>query len=351
MSVRVLIVDDSGFFRRRLSTILSSDPLITVVGTADNGQEAIKQVKLLKPDVITMDIEMPIMNGIIATREIMALQPTPILMLSTWTTEGAKSTLDALDAGAVDYMPKRFEDISGDKSSAHQQLCQRLRNLASNRKARRSISPSPVIKPIQVAAKVTPYSNSLSSTLRIVIIGTSTGGPVALQKILTQLPANFPYPILLVQHMPATFTPSFAERLNTQCQIQIRHAQDGDILKAGTAYLAPGGMQMILKGCARNPIIKIHASTESQTYKPSVNITFESVAKIYPKETLAIILTGMGSDGKESCIKLHDLGSTIWAQNEKSSTIYGMPMAIAKAGIANGIFDLNEIGHQLAELR
>jgi len=350
VSVRVLIVDDSGFFRRRLSAIITADPQITVVGTASNGQEAIEQVQRLKPDVITMDIEMPVMDGITATRKIMAQSPTPILMLSTWTTEGAKSTLDALDSGAVDYMPKRFEDISNDKTVAHQQLCQRLHHLAKNSKA-------PRIEKIRIpvaAVKRTfpsPSLYSVSKSLHIVLIGTSTGGPVALQKVLTQLPANFPHPILLVQHMPASFTPSFAERLNTQCNIKIKHAEDGDKLEPGTAYLAPGGMQMLLRGNARQPFIKIQASQEGQTYKPCIDITFDSVAKIYPKETLAIILTGMGSDGKDSCQKLHTLGSTIWAQDEKSSTIYGMPMAIAKAGFADGIYDLNDIGRHLVELK
>ena len=349
MSVRVLIVDDSGFFCRRLSAIITSDPQITVVGIANNGQEAIEQVKLLKPDVITMDIEMPVMDGITATRKIMAQNPTPILMLSTWTTEGAKLTLDALDAGAVDYMPKRFEDISRDKTIAHQQLCQRLHHLAKKTKTRQ-FENKRIVKPSLHTPAKPASSHRLSRNLRIIAIGTSTGGPVALQKILTQLPASFPYPILLVQHMPATFTPAFAERLNTLCRIQVKHATNGEKLNAGTAYLAPGGMQMLLKGNASVPFIEIQASQSTQTYKPSVDITFDSVAKLYPKETLAIILTGMGSDGKNGCQSLHDLGSSIWAQDEKSSTIYGMPMAIAKAGFADGIFDLNEIGVHLAEL-
>jgi len=349
VSVRVLIVDDSGFFRRRLSAIISSDPYLTVIGNASNGQEAIEQTKLLKPDVITMDIEMPVMDGITATQKIMDQTPTPILMLSTWTTEGAKSTLDALDAGAVDYMPKRFEDVSNDKNQAHQQLCQRLRHLAHKTKPYH-IAPPKVVKPIIKTPLPKVSLSRVSRALRLVVIGTSTGGPVALQKVLTQLPANFPYPILLVQHMPATFTPSFAERLNTQCKIQIKHAENGDELRAGTAYLAPGGMQMLLKGNNRKPFIEVQASQSTQSYKPCVDITFDSVANIYPKETLAIILTGMGADGRDSCQNLHDLGSTIWTQDEKSSTIYGMPMAIAKAGFADGIFDLNDIGHRLAGL-
>jgi len=348
VSARVLIVDDSGFFRRRLSAIITSDPHITVVGTASNGQEAIEQVKLLKPDVITMDIEMPVMDGISATRHIMSECPTPILMLSTWTTQGAKSTLEALDAGAVDYMPKRFEEISNDVNSAHQQLCQRLHNLAKKTKPQRIVS-SPVLKPAVKRPRPHITQRKTPNGLRLVVIGTSTGGPVALQKVLTQLPANFPYPILVVQHMPATFTPSFADRLNTQCKIKVKHAENSDSLSAGTAYIAPGGMQMLLKGNARSPHIEIQASQSTQTYKPCVDITLESVASVYPKETLAIILTGMGADGKIGCQQLHKLGSTIWAQDEKSSTIYGMPMAIAKAGFADGIFDLNDISHHLAE--
>lgn len=353
MSVRVLIVDDSGFFRRRLSEIIASDPQLTIVGTASNGQEAIEQVKSLKPDVITMDIEMPIMDGITAVRKIMAQQPTPILMLSTWTTQGAKSTLDALDAGAVDYMPKRFEDISSDSNIVHQQLCQRLLHLAKNTtrqhfsqkvaiKSASSPSPAP-------SRKIASYKTR-SRNIRIVAIGTSTGGPVALQKVLSQLPANFPYPIVLVQHMPATFTPSFAERLNTQCNINIKQAEDGEALISGTAYLAPGGMQMLVKGNPSKTYIEIQASQTTQTYKPCVDITLESITKVFPKETLAIILTGMGADGKKGCQKLHDLGSTIWAQDEKSSTIYGMPMAIAKAELADEIFDINDLGYHLSEL-
>ncbi|NOQ81646.1 MAG: chemotaxis-specific protein-glutamate methyltransferase CheB [Methylophaga sp.] len=352
MSVRVLIVDDSGFFRRRLSEIIASDPKLTIVGTASNGQEAIEQVKSLKPDVITMDIEMPVMDGITAVRKIMAQQPTPILMLSTWTTQGAKSTLDALDAGAVDYMPKRFEDISSDANIIHQQLCQRLIHLAKNTTPQH-FEPKVTTKsstPRLSSSRKMASPISRSRNTRIVAIGTSTGGPVALQKVLSQLPANFPYPIVLIQHMPATFTPSFAERLNTQCNIHIKQAEDGEALIAGTAYLAPGGMQMLVKGNPSKTYIEIQASQTTQTYKPCVDITLESIANIYPKETLAVILTGMGADGKKGCQRLHELGSTIWAQDEKSSTIYGMPMAIAKAGLADEIFDINDLGYHLSEL-
>lgn len=348
MAVRVLIVDDSVFFRRRLSEIISSDHKLKVVGTAENGQQAIEQVALLKPDVITMDIEMPVMDGITAVRRIMSKQPTPILMLSTWSTEGAKSTLDALDAGAVDYMPKRFKDISGDQHIAQQEICQRLIQLA---KGFHEPSAAPSLDTTSASIKPTTSRRASNKAIKLVAIGTSTGGPVALQKVLSQLPVNFPHPILLIQHMPATFTPSFAERLNAQCAIKVKQAHDGEHLSAGTAYLAPGGSQMVLKGSKSQPRISIQTSEPELTYRPCIDLTFDSISQLCPAETLAIILTGMGADGREGCRSLKQSGAAIWAQDEESSTIYGMPMAIAKAQLADRILSLTDIGKQLAELK
>ncbi|MCL4160909.1 UNVERIFIED_CONTAM: hypothetical protein GTU68_052389 [Idotea baltica] len=188
------------------------------------------------------------------------------------------------------------------------------------------------------------------SKLKLIAIGTSTGGPVALQSILTQLPAAFPHPLLIIQHMPAAFTPSFAERLNARCEITVKQAEDGDKLLPGVAYIAPGGEQMLLKGTKCDPLINIQASKPEQTYSPCIDSTFESIARICPAETLAIILTGMGSDGKEGCQTLKKLEAVVWSQDEQSSTIYGMPMAIAKANLADQIFSLTDIGHQLSEI-
>ena len=343
MTVRVLIVDDSSFFRRRLSEILSADPLISVVGLANNGQQAVEQAKQLKPDVITMDIEMPVMNGIDAIKAIMATQPIPILMLSTWSTDGAKTTLKGLEAGAVDYLPKRFEDISADSKVAHKTLCERVQKLAHSKivTSNKSIH----------RYSTNNFTPDKKQTINLVVIGTSTGGPIALQKVLTKLPASFPHPILLIQHMPATFTPSFAERLNQQCKITIKHAENGDILMPGTAYLAPGGSQMRIQQTEKNRNLRIQPGQKNDSYKPSVDITLESVKEHCPKETLAIILTGMGYDGLIGCQHLQKLGARIWAQDEQSSTIYGMPKAIVDAGIAEKVLDVNDIGHHLAELK
>lgn len=342
MAVRVLIVDDSLFFRNRLAEIIARDPQLEVIGTAQNGEQAITQVKRLRPDVITMDLEMPIMDGIQATRRIMADCPTPILMLSTWTSSGAQSTLDALEAGAVDFLPKQLEDIAADTAIAQQKICQRILTIATSSQVKH--------QPVQSHSLVRSQHKNLTDQYKIVAIGTSTGGPVALQKVLTQLPATFPYPIVVIQHMPATFTPSFASRLNDQCAMHIKQAEDGEQLLSGTAYLAPGGQQMLVKGTRNKLFIEIQHGQANQTYKPCIDLTFESINKTCPSETLAIILTGMGVDGREGCRALRQSGATIWSQDERSSTIYGMPMAIAKAGLADKIYNLDDIGHHLAEM-
>ena len=353
MPVRVLVVDDSAFFRRRLTEILNSDEHINVIGVAADGKEAIEQAAALHPDVITMDIEMPVMDGITAVKKIMQSHPTPILMFSSLTTSGAKSTLDALEAGAMDFLPKRMEDISQDREVAKRQLCARVRLIGA-----RGLKPAtPLTKSLQpqmkVAAPVAPAPSQpvakRKGHYRVVVIGTSTGGPVALQEVLTKLPVNFPLPILLVQHMPGTFTPAFAERLNKLCAISVKEAADGDQLKPGVAYLAPGGKQMLLEGKGGSSIIRIIESDPSQTYKPSVDITFGSVTKLFTADVLAVVLTGMGADGREGARMLKRNGATVWAQDEASCVIYGMPAAIAEAGLADKIVALKDVGPNLVD--
>ena len=365
--IKVVVVAVSGFFRRRLVEILSADPQIKVVGTATNGQEPVEQTLALHPDVITMDYEMPVMDGITAVRQIMQRQPTPVLMFSSLTYEGARVSLDALDAGAADYLPKNFEDISRNPDKVRQMLCERVHALArSNRRSLgfsqavtppvASSSPAPVVRPrvppasAPAPATVEPAKRSLAPRKRpykLVAIGTSTGGPVALQKILTRLPANFPAPILLVQHMPGTFTSAFAERLDKLCQITVKEARDGDTLRPGVALLAPGGQQMMLDG---RGTVRILPGDERLNYKPSVDVTFGSAARAFQDKVLAIVLTGMGADGREGARMLKQAGSTVWAQDEASCVIYGMPMAVVKAGLADGIYDLDEITRYLLEL-
>ena len=409
MVLKVLVVDDSSFFRRRVSDILNQDKDLEVIDTAMNGKEAVEKAILLKPDVITMDVEMPIMDGITSVREIMKAAPTPILMFSSLTHQGAKATFDALDAGALDFLPKKFEDIARDKKEAGETLQQRVKAIArkktfyrahksaikstdstttrasatSTRSAtlpdglksrlppsldrtelprstlgrslasdsanfqRRVLNPRHIEPRVNAATQHSRSKNS-GSEIKLLVIGTSTGGPVALQKILTALPQNYPNPILLVQHMPATFTSAFAARLNTLCKITVKEAKDAEVLEPGVAYLAPGGQQMMLEGPVSKAKLKVRVDDSPRiTYKPSVDITFGSAAKVYQDKVLAIVLTGMGADGREGARMLKNQGSRIWAQDEKSCVVYGMPQAVANAGLSEFDISLNDMADRI----
>ncbi|AGV17165.1 protein-glutamate methylesterase/protein-glutamine glutaminase [Vibrio alginolyticus] len=363
MAIKVLVVDDSSFFRRRVSEIINSESRLEVIDVAVNGREAVEKAKSLKPDVITMDIEMPVMDGITAVREIMAAAPTPILMFSSLTHDGAKATLDALDAGALDFLPKKFEDIARNREEAVSLLQQRVIQIASKRAfmrrpiARPTASTSTTTRSLgsRTASPVTPTPTRPAATkyrasgkkYQLTAIGTSTGGPVALQKILTRLPMNYPHPIVLIQHMPATFTAAFASRLNTLCKIQVKEAQDGDVLQPGVAYLAPGGKQMMVDGRAGAARLRIIDGGDRMNYKPCVDVTFGSAAKVYDDKVLSLVLTGMGADGREGARMLKSSGSTIWAQDEESCVVYGMPQAVAKAGISSEDLPLDRIAERM----
>jgi len=370
MAYKVLVVDDSSFFRRRVTDILSKDPQLEVIDVAVNGQEAVDKAILLKPDVITMDIEMPVLNGIEAVQKIMAQSPTAILMFSSLTHQGAKSTLDALEAGALDFLPKKFSEIAKNSDEAGSLLRQRVAQLAKkggvsrrslsrerfstkrsqdtqlSSSARKSILPSTLSSSTKKAASLLKVSSGKKYSL--LAIGTSTGGPVALQKILTSFPQDFPLPIIMIQHMPATFTNAFASRLNSLCKISVKEACDGDILKPGCAYLAPGGRQMIIAGTENAAKIKIIDDDSAKiTFKPSVDVSFGSAAKVYGGNVLGVILTGMGADGREGSRMLKTKGATIWAQDEESCVVYGMPQAVTAAGISQLSLPLDVISSSI----
>lgn len=362
MPVRVLVVDDSGFFRRRICEILSSDPRLEVIGEAKNGAEAIDQTKQLDPDIVTMDIEMPGMDGITAVRQIMQQHPVPILMFSSLTTEGAQATLDALEAGALDYLPKRLEEISGNRDEALRLLRSKVFIIGAKGKSAKLArnKPSvttPVRTPVPASAS-TPAATLASRTssdriqrgnYELLAIGTSTGGPLALQSVLSKLNADFPAPIVLIQHMPGTFTPAFAARLDQLCKIRVKQAEDGEFLEKGCAYLAPGGMQMEIKQRAGRLYCQISQGDSSLNYRPSVDVTLSSISQVISGKVLAIILTGMGSDGREGVRKLKAGGATIWAQDEASSVVYGMPAAVAEAGLTDRILPLAEVGDSIVQ--
>ncbi|ATF09184.1 protein-glutamate methylesterase/protein-glutamine glutaminase [Candidatus Enterovibrio altilux] len=375
MIMTVLVADDSNFFRRRVSEIINSDSRLKVIGCAANGKEAVEKATQLKPDVIIMDIEMPVMDGITAVRKIMKFNPTPILMFSSLTHDGAKATLDALDAGALDFLPKRFEDIARNRDEAIGLLQQRVSEIARKKVWMRrqvliarpsqktaaastrhsltrafagssdtaTIASAPMAKPVTSASQF----KASGKRYQLVAIGTSTGGPVALQKVLCVLPVHFPVPILLIQHMPSTFTAAFAQRLNGLCKLSIKEAQNGDALQAGTAYLAPGGMQMMLNSHFGAVSIKIIDGGDCMNYKPCIDITFGSAANAYGDKVLSMILTGMGTDGRNGARLLKQEGSTIWAQDEKSCVVYGMPRAVSKAGISSEDLPLDRISERI----
>lgn len=356
MPYKVLVVDDSSFFRRRVCDILNSESQLDVIEVAVNGKDAVEKAIALKPDVITMDIEMPELNGIDAVKQIMAKAPTAILMFSSLTHQGAKATLDALDAGALDFLPKKFNEIAASNEDAGSLLKQRVLELARKRgftrqqravtstsalrtsSFNRSSEKSTAREPASYQASTSSRSSVRSSgkSYKLLAIGTSTGGPIALQKVLTNLPANFPLPIILIQHMPAAFTGAFANRLNNLCKITVKEAANGDVLRPGCAYLAPGGMQMVIDGTENAAKIKIlEDTTDRVAFKPSVDISFGSAAKIFQGNVLAAVLTGMGADGREGSRMLKSKGATIWAQDEASCVVYGMPQAVTAAGLSS----------------
>lgn len=354
MTVSVLVVDDSGFFRKRLREMLDSCDGIKVIGAASNGREAIDMTLKLKPDVITMDYEMPVMDGISAVKSIMEQCPTPILMFSSLTYEGARVTLNSLEAGAVDFLPKNFEEISKNSSVLKQSLAQRILSVARTNK-KSTVAPastSSVSSSNKPQATVDSTLNVLSEpkeyqSFDLVAIGTSTGGPVALQKVLAQLPEDYPIPIVLVQHMPSTFTTAFAERLSVLSKITVKEAADGDVLQAGTALLAPGGKQLMI---TRGGRVKVLSGDTRLQHKPSVDVTFGSAANVYANKVLAIVLTGMGEDGCEGAKLLKHKGAVVWGQDEATSTVYGMPRAVAKADLTDEILSLEQISERLLEV-
>ncbi len=354
MAIRVLVVDDSGFFRRRIIAMLNGDSRLEVVAEASNGLEAVVQAERVRPDVITMDVEMPVMDGITAVRRIMTTCPTPILMFSMLTMDGARATLEALEAGAVDFIPKRFAEITGNPEAVARQLCDRVAAIGGSAvipRITRGSSDALVEKKGDVKPAIRPASREGTKKMyQVVAIAASTGGPAALPRVLSKLPATTPIPLLIVQHMPANFTPSFARRLNQQCAISVRQAEDGDPLLPGQALVAPGGKQMTVQRKGDRSVVRIRDGDPELNYKPSADITFGSLAEHCSGPVLSLVLTGMGADGREGVRQLKQRGGTVWAQDKESSVIYGMPGAVAKANLTDEILDLDSIGSNLARL-
>ncbi|MBS1165150.1 MAG: chemotaxis response regulator protein-glutamate methylesterase [Proteobacteria bacterium] len=338
--IRVLIVDDSALMRDMLRSILGRDPEIEVVGTAADPFTAREAIKRLNPDVLTLDVEMPGMNGISFLERLMALRPMPVVMVSTLTQAGALTTLRALEIGAVEVVGKPGKASDLDRISA--ELIGKIKVAASANIGARRIAPEGAS--VKVSVPQQPVGCSRSAT--VIGIGASTGGVEAIRAVLTELPASMP-PILIVQHMPGQFTGSFASRLDGLCALQVKEAEDGEILRPGTAYLAPGGRQFELGHAGPNLTCRIGSEERVSGHAPSVDVLFRSMARVCPINSLGVILTGMGRDGASGLLDIRLGGGHTIGQNEATSVVYGMPRAAFEVGAVERQLSLQSIAAYL----
>lgn len=339
---RVLVTDDSAFMRRAIRQMLEEEPDIEVVAVAHDGKMAIEYAKQHQPDVITLDIEMPVMDGLTALRHIMRQDPTQVLMISSLTTEGSVASLQALRMGAADVIAKEHSTCAANILEIKEHLVKCVRELAKSRK-RRSDNPAP-----PTPAHSIPKLNV--NDYRILAIGSSTGGPPALEKILPALPADFPLPVVVAQHMPLVFTQSMAKRLDEVCALKVVHADHGTPITPGQIHIAPGGTHLHLTRRAARVFSTLNDEPVKEVYKPSVSVLFDTCAEIYGGQTLGIVLTGIGEDGLTGAKTLKSKGATLVAQDEASSVVYGMPRAIAEANIASAQLNPEAIATMLKNM-
>jgi len=328
MSYKILVVDDSPFIRRLLIDWIKTDPSFEVVGTASNGNEAVALAKSLSPHVITLDIEMPHRDGLSALQEIMTVCPTAVLMVSSLTTEGAQATIKALELGAVDFVTKPSGSSSLAFTGSKESFLERLRACVGAK--------------VQAPKRQAVVAKSFSGTTdRVVLMASSTGGPKALSSVWESLPKGFPAPILMVQHMPAAFTESLARRLDGIGTVPVKEAVDGEQVKPGQAYMAQGGLHMVVE---EGGILRYQDTPPLHGVKPAADHLFQTAASIYGKRALGVILTGMGKDGAAGAVTLIQCGATVFGEDESTCTVYGMPKAAKDAGGLTAQFPLHEMG-------
>ncbi len=343
--VRVLVVDDSAFMRKSLTTMLEEGKQIQVVGVARNGEEAVQQVQQLKPDVVTMDVEMPGMTGLQALQQIMAKNPVPVIMVSSVTVEGAQETLQALEWGAVDFIPKQLDGVASKIAEIQKILVPKVlaARYAGSKLKRLTVTGAPKLS-VPVAKALSSRSVSVTRGTKLIAIGCSTGGPQALFEIIPTIPADCPAGIVIVQHMPSSFTKPFAERLNNLCALEVREAVDGDEVKPGRVLVAPGGMQFrVVKKTITTSVVKLAPNYEKHAHAPSVDIMLQSVAALFGERSIGVILTGMGHDGLDGMKAIKAVGGRTVAQDEASSVVYGMPKAVVEAGCAEKVVSLSKV--------
>lgn len=342
--IRVLVVDDSTVIRRLLADSLVSDPQIEVCGTAANGKIALAKIPQLNPDLVTLDIEMPIMDGIATVVELRKLYPKlPIIMFSTLTSRGAEATMDALSKGANDYVtkPANVGSVSAAMLSVRNELVPRIKAFCP------WTTPPAQARPPALRRQSKTGKPKARQRVDAVVIGSSTGGPNALQAVITQLPANFPVPILVVQHMPPIFTKHLADRLNHLSQLEIVEASHGDAIYPGGVWLAPGDYHMQLARAGTQIKIGLDQGVPENSCRPSVDVLFRSAASLFGGNLLSVVLTGMGQDGARGCQATQDASGHVLIQDEKTSVVWGMPGAVDRAGLADNTLPLNEIAQEI----
>lgn len=352
--INVLVVDDSAFMRKAISMMLESDPEVRVVDTARDGQDAVEKVARLQPDVVTMDVEMPRMDGLTALRHIMRDHPRPVLMISSLTREGAETTVEALQAGAVDFIPKQFSYVSLEITKIQEDLIAKVKAVARsrNRLFRRATPVRPPDGAATGAAPATapPAGGRLSMPdAALIAIGVSTGGPFALQHLVPALPADLSVPVVIVQHMPPHFTRSLAERLNGMSPLRVVEAEAGMRLEAGAVYIAPGGRHLVFRNGPGGVTILTPEEPSASLHRPSVDVLFNAAHDTFGGRVLGVVMTGMGRDGLEGARRLKAAGARFIAQEAESCVVYGMPRAIVEAGLADAVLPLDELAPALVQ--
>ncbi|MBT8762668.1 chemotaxis response regulator protein-glutamate methylesterase [Desulfohalobiaceae bacterium Ax17] len=341
--IKVVVVDDSAFMRKAISTMLKKDPQIEVVAVARDGEEGLEMVRKYDPDVVTMDIEMPKMDGLTALKHIMMEMPRPVIMVSSLTTEGAEATLKAMEYGAVDFIPKQLSMVSLEIVKIEHELRAKVKSVAK-RKNKLKVIRRVKKKVSDTTKKQKKIATPKGSLIRdIVAIGVSTGGPPVVQKVLSELPADFPACILIAQHMPKAFTGPFAKRLNESCKLKVKEAENGDVVKPGHVFVAPGGQHMKIDQKVSRIDVLVDSEPRHVLYKPSADVLIASVATGVGKRGLGVILTGMGNDGFLGIKELKKKGGKAIAQSEESCVVYGMPKAIVEGNLADAVVDVEEM--------
>jgi two-component system chemotaxis response regulator CheB len=336
--IRVLVVDDSAFVRQALSRMLGGEADIQVVGLAVDGQDGVEKAAALEPDVVTLDIQMPKMGGLEALKRIMAVRPVPVLLLSSLTKEGAGVTLHGLELGAMDFVDKSRVQGNMNLLNLAEELKGKIRALAS-------------VKPHPPSALLTPVVRTEAprgeAQCDIVVIGTSTGGPPALQAIIPRFPGDLGAAVLVVQHMPAGFTKSLAERLDARSDVRVREAKDGETVEPGTVLIAPAGTHTKLRKRGSAVRIVLDDEPRASLHRPSIDILMASAARIYGPKVLGVLLTGMGADGVEGLRSIRDAGGRTLAESEETCAIYGMPKAAVEAGVVDRSVPLTEMADEI----